>query len=458
MYIYIYGNISHCHRQYLLPMNRLLLLIIKSILLLLLIIITFVPAIKIKKQIPPHEHFSRYRDKHKKDLFYWPDDPWKINRVPSTFKVGFDVITDEANGTLQYVSMEELDISKYVQIEYVLGSSENMQRCIHPEFAKMTAYQKGAIEAERPESIGLLPEKPLLQEKTDEKKSSLIEIEMNPNDSICAPRGIICDICLNAVSSKISTNNVQGGCGNIEPIFGKICNKVTKKIIEQEESIKQRAMDIYSTYGPKTGASMLVCEDLSCCGSSAASNQNNKLKKIDNCMCSYSPKKLRSNNVKLDKFGAAKYVNQSRVRNMVDPIIATPDKYLKSLRKTTSSKENNNNNNKKKNLQTTTTSLKQKKIINAINDASNKIDNVWEKEWKITFELSINHGKSWIQIPIPTKYQDRQSRIVKRTVSIPDLFFKLGGKVKYRFTQYMNQCNCCSDLFVRSFSPKDVDV
>ena len=56
-------------------------------------------------------------------------------------------------------------------------------------------------------------------------------------------------------------------------------------------------------------------------------------------MCSYSPKKLRSNNVKLDKFGAAKYVNQSRVRNMVDPIIATPDKYLKSLRKTTSSKE-----------------------------------------------------------------------------------------------------------------------
>ena len=101
----------------------------------------------------------------------------------------------------------------------------------------MTAYQKGAIEAERPESIGLLPEKPLLQEKTDEKKSSLIEIEMNPNDSICAPRGIICDICLNAVSSKISTNNVQGGCGNIEPIFGKICNKVTKKLLNKKKAL-----------------------------------------------------------------------------------------------------------------------------------------------------------------------------------------------------------------------------
>ena len=51
-----------------------------------------------------------------------------------------------------------------------------------------------------------------------------------------------------------------------------------------------------------------------------------QVEKNCNCMCSYSPKKLRSNNVKLDKVDAAKYVSKSRVRNMVDPIIATPDK------------------------------------------------------------------------------------------------------------------------------------
>ena len=86
------------------------------------------------------------------------------------------------------------------------------------------------------------------------------------------------------------------------------------------------------------------------------------------------------------------------------------------------------------------------------------MDNVWDSDWKVKFEISINNGKTWIQLNIPTKYKDRQSRIVKRNVKIPELLVKLGEKVRYRFTQYMKKCNCCSDLFVRSFSPKEFDT
>ena len=123
-------------------------------------VVGYLSTVHATRAVPPHEHFSQYRDKHRRDNIFWPDDPWKINRVPATFKVGFDVITDEAKGTLQYVTMEELDTSKFVEIEYVLGSSENSHRCVHPEFAKMTSYQKGVVEAERPESVGLLPKPP----------------------------------------------------------------------------------------------------------------------------------------------------------------------------------------------------------------------------------------------------------------------------------------------------------
>ncbi len=430
-------------------------------------------------EIPPHEHFSRYRDKHKRDSFFWPDDPWNINRVPSTFKVGFDVITDEAKGTLQYVTMKELDVSKFVQIEYVLGSSENNQRCIHPEFAKMTAYQKGANEAERPESIGLLPEpkkaassdtsssfpqntNTFLLEKSSTVTSTNIK-QLSDNDSICAPQGIMCNICLNAVSTKISTNTVQGGCNTVEAVFEKICKKVSNEVIDQEDLIKPRATEIYQTYGPKTGVSLIICKDLGCCGGPSTGNKKEEfpkktLKQIDACICSYSPKKLRANKVKLNRNDAAKYVNQSRVRNMVDPIIATPDKYLKSLNK------HKKANQKIRSVASILKSMpkhkmeKNRKIIKAVEDTANQMDNVWDNDWKVKFEISINNGKTWIQLNIPTKYKDRQSRIVKRNVKIPELLVKLGEKVRYRFTQYMKRCNCCSDLFVRSFSPKEFDT
>ena len=103
--------------------------------------------------------------------------------------------------------------------------------------------------------------------------------------------------------------------------------------------------------------------------------------------------------------------------------------------------------------------VKVSRVMEALKgDNVTKPDNFWDEDWKIQFEISTDHGRHWIQLNIPTKFQERQSRVVKRTIAIPALLFKLGRKVKYRFTQSMGKCNCCSDLFVRSFSPKDVDV
>eukprot|EP00944_MAST-04C_sp_MAST-4C-sp1_P009869 g9869.t1 len=408
--------------------------------------------------VPPHEHFSQYRDKHKRDKIFWPDDPWKVSRVPAAFKVGFDVVTDEAKGTLQYITMEELDVSKFVEIEYVLGSSENNHRCVHPQFAKMTSYQKGVVEAERPESIGLLPKKA-------SSEVSLLEAKTLEDKPQCAPRGIMCDICLSAVATRLG-KPAPGGCGIVDTLFAPTCKIVTEAIGSQENEIKEGAMKIYRQYGPKTAASMLICEDFGCCGTALTKEmkKNNLkgksqlVKTLDSCLCSYDPKKMRSKKGKvLDKTTAAKYVNQSRARNMVDPIIATPKLYLKRLKRGKRAVRRSPASILKS--MSPQKRLKVSRVMEALEDDNvTKPDNFWDEDWKIQFEISTDHGRHWIQLNIPTKFQERQSRVVKRTIAIPALLFKLGRKVKYRFTQSMGKCNCCSDLFVRSFSPKDVDV
>ena len=360
-------------------------------------------------------------------------------------------------GILQYVTMEELDVSKFVEIEYVLGSSENNHRCVHPQFAKMTSYQKGVVEAERPESIGLLPKK-------SSSEFSLLEAKTLEDKPQCAPRGIMCDICLSAVATRLG-KPAPGGCGIVDTLFAPTCKSVTEAIGSQENRIKEGAMKIYRQYGPKTAASMLICEDFGCCGTALTKEMKNNLKgksqlvkTLDSCLCSYEPKKMRSTKGKvLDRSTAAKYVNQSRARNMVDPIIATPKLYLKRLKRSQRAVRRSPESILKS--MSPQKRVKVSRVMEALKgDNVTKPDNFWDEDWKIQFEISTDHGRNWIQLKIPTKYQERQERVVKRIIAIPALLFKLGGKVKYRFTQSMSKCNCCSDLFVRSFSPKDVDV
>ena len=159
--------------------------------------------------------------------------------------------------------------------------------------------------------------------KKSSSEFSLLEAKTLEDKPQCAPRGIMCDICLSAVATRLG-KPAPGGCGIVDTLFAPTCKSVTEAIGSQENRIKEGAMKIYRQYGPKTAASMLICEDFGCCGTALTKEMKNNLKgksqlvkTLDSCLCSYDPKKMRSKKGKvLDRSTAAKYVNQSRARNM----------------------------------------------------------------------------------------------------------------------------------------------
>jgi hypothetical protein len=86
---------------------------------------------------------------------------------------------------------------------------------------------------------------------------------------------------------------------------------------------------------------------------------------------------------------------------------------------------------------------------------------IWEKPWEIALEMSIDGGANWMPLEIPEE-SNVTSSIVHRTIHLPPMLVQASkarpdvpSKVKYRLTQKMDDCSCCSDLFVRSFSPED---
>jgi hypothetical protein len=383
---------------------------------------------------------------------HFPEDAWKIAHVPDHFKVSFNVVHSRERHLVQYTTTTTLDVTPSLRLEYALGSAADGRRCLAPSFSNLSTKDKAELESQRGNSKDLLP-----SVKSFLKDSSNSLLEMGA--ATCMDKITFCDVCMKSTARSLKSGAVVGTCNEVDESQEKVCRKIIGEMSIQFKTIQSSANEVYDKFGPSGPASMFICTALECCqGSAMAFSQ--PLHRLESCECEHRKKEPNKTH---KPFNASRKVWGGDYTNF------DPKEIEKEIQR--ASKQHKALENKRRRAEHPEygTGIYRGQLIKRYDDATAKIlrmaplarrksnrTNIsplkWSREWEIVLEVSMDKGKHWTKLKIP-EGRSVTEPTVHRVVTLPDLVVEAGHPVKYRLTQNTSACACCSDLFVRSFSP-----
>jgi len=383
---------------------------------------------------------------------HFPEDAWKISHVPAHFKVSFDVVNSHERHLVQYTTTTTLDVTPSLRLEYALGSAADGRRCLAPSSSNLSTKEKAELESQRGNTKDLLPS---VKSFLKDSSHSLLEI----GAARCMDKITFCDVCMKSTARSLNSGAMVGTCNQVDESEENVCREIIGEMSIQFKRIQSSANEVYNKFGPSGPASMFICTALECCkGSAMAFSQ--PLRPLKSCECKH--KKKEPNKIH-------KPLNKSRKVWGGDYTNFDPKEIEKEIQRASRQHKALENKRRRAKHPEYVTGKYRGQLIKRYDGATAKILRMapfarrksnrtntstlkWSREWEIVFEVSMDNGEHWTKLKIP-EGRSVTEPIVQRVVKLPDVVVEAGQPVKYRLTQNTSACACCSDLFVRSFSP-----